>query len=231
MLPFSHDEVVHGKHSMLDKNPGDLWQKFAGLRTVYAYTMAHPGKKLLFMGREFGAVHRVEVRRPAGLVFAPVRPPPAGAGLCESAEPASTAARPRCTRWRIPGMGSSGLPPAIPTTACLPSCARTARGTSILCVANFTPVFHPIYRIGLPQPGTLTEVFNTDRKVFGGSDQYNAFPDRGGGRDVQQFSVSRGSMRTADELQLFPLRQTENPCASGGNTLGRNAGPVRQNTY
>jgi 1,4-alpha-glucan branching enzyme len=174
ILPFSHDEVVHGKHSMLDKNPGDLWQKFAGLRALYGYTMAHPGKKLLFMGGEFA--HFIEWKYNDQLdwfLLTYDRHPQVQA--CVKALNRLYAVTPALYEVDTGWAGFTWIIPNDTDNSVLAFLRTDAHGGSVLCVTNFTPVFHPVYRVGLPLGGTLTEVLNTDRAEFGGSNQYNAY--------------------------------------------------------
>ena len=174
VLPLSHDEVVHGKHSMLDKNPGDLWQKFAGLRTVYAYTMAHPGKKLLFMGGEFGQF--IEWKYDDQLDWFLLlydRHPQVQA--CVRALNRLYRSTPALYEVEDSWDGFQWITASDTDNSVIAFLRTDRQGKAVLCVANFTPVFHPIYRIGLPMGGMLTEVFNTDLKEYGGSDQYNAY--------------------------------------------------------
>jgi len=174
ILPFSHDEVVHGKHSMLDKNPGDLWQKFAGLRALYGYTMAHPGKKLLFMGSEFA--HFIEWKYDDQLDWFLL--------VYDRHPQVQTLVRRLNHLYRdTPALyevdtswnGFQWITANDSDNSVIAFLRTDAHGAAILCVVNFTPVFHPIYRVGLPIQGKLTELLNTDRAEFGGSDQYNAF--------------------------------------------------------
>lgn len=174
VLPFSHDEVVHGKHSMLDKNPGDLWQKFAGLRAVYAYTMAHPGKKLLFMGGEFAQF--IEWKYDDQLdwfLLVYDRHPQVQA--CVKALNHLYKSTPALYEVEDSWDGFQWITPSDTDNSVIAFLRTDAAGKALLCVVNFTPVFHPIYRVGMPMGGTLREAFNTDRREFGGSDQYNAY--------------------------------------------------------
>ncbi|MEA4998691.1 MAG: 1,4-alpha-glucan branching protein GlgB [Candidatus Limiplasma sp.] len=174
ILPFSHDEVVHGKHSMLDKNPGDLWQKFAGLRALYGYTMAHPGKKLLFMGCEFA--HFIEWKYDDQLDWFLL--------LYDRHPQVQHCVRTLNRLYRdTPALyeqdkswdGFQWITPSDTDNSVLAFLRTDAHGAALLCVTNFTPVFHPLYRVGMPQRGVLKEILNTDRAEFGGSNQYNAY--------------------------------------------------------
>ena len=175
ILPFSHDEVVHGKHSMLDKQPGDLWQKFAGLRALYGYTMAHPGKKLLFMGGEFGQFIEwkdsdqldwfllVYERHPEMQKY--VR----ALNLFYKKTPAFFQ---QDRSWE----GFSWLN-ADDKERSIASFLRTADdGTTVAVVVNFTPVTYPDYCLPLPCGGVLTEILNSDSEEFGGSGVRNGKP-------------------------------------------------------
>ena len=174
ILPFSHDEVVHGKHSMLDKNPGDLWQKFAGLRALYGYTMAHPGKKLLFMGSEFA--HFIEWKYEDQLDwFLLVYDRHPQLQCCVKMLNHFYRNTPAFYEVDNSWDGFQWIIPNDTDNSVMAFLRTDKQGKAILCIVNFTPVFHPIYRVGLPAGGKLNELFNTDREEFGGSNQYNAF--------------------------------------------------------
>jgi 1,4-alpha-glucan branching enzyme len=184
ILPLSHDEVVHGKRSMLSKMPGDRWQQLANLRALYAWMWAHPGKKLLFMGAELAEEREWDNERPLDWWVldqwedhAKLRRMLAEANRVYRAEPAlwELDFTPDGFRWidasdsdhnifsfyRV--RGSAG---PFQGDAAWPTVPAS---DVVVCVANFSPVPQYGYRIGLPRGGRWLEVLNTDAKEWGGS--------------------------------------------------------------
>ena len=173
MLPLSHDEVVHGKGQLVNKFPGDRWQKLATLRALYGFMWAHPGKKLLFMGSEFA--QNDEWNESAGLQWY----------LTEFAEHQGvqkvvadlnatykqTAAlwekdtNPEGFSWLVGNDGAANI---------VAFARWDDHATALVSVTNFSPVPHESYQLPFPSAGTWTEVLNTDDLGYGGSGIRNA---------------------------------------------------------
>ncbi len=173
ILPLSHDEVVHGKGSMLLKMPGDRWQQLANLRALYAFMWAHPGKKLLFMGNELAQEQEWSEKRSLDWHLLEN---PGHSGVQSLVRDLNHAYR------DTPALYERDYDPVAfwwiePNDAehSVFAFARIGEDASrpLVFVANLTPVARHGYRLGLPVPGRWTELINTDSAYYGGSDQGN----------------------------------------------------------
>jgi 1,4-alpha-glucan branching enzyme len=200
VLPLSHDEVVHGKGSLLGKMPGDRWQQLANLRALYAWMWAHPGKQMLFMGAELAPerewdhdreldwwiAERWADHRKVGALLAELnrvyRAQPAlweedfdaaGFEWLDASDNASSVLS--FLRWRRAEEGSQPRrTPFDDATGATQRRPVAAPGAVVACIANLTPVPRSGYRVGLPVPGRWVEIINTDGAEWGGSGTGNA---------------------------------------------------------
>ena len=167
VLPLSHDEVVHEKKSLLDKMPGDYWQKFANLRLLYGYMIAHPGKKLLFMGGEFGQFAEWSEKRVLDWQLLTYDMHEL---LHQYVHDLNFLYRRERALWEDDDdwSGFSWIDPNDYRQSII-TFMRRGKQQFIIIVCNFTPVVRYDYRIGVPEEKEYEEILNSDLKKYGGS--------------------------------------------------------------
>ncbi|MBV8331596.1 MAG: 1,4-alpha-glucan branching enzyme, partial [Candidatus Eremiobacteraeota bacterium] len=174
VLPFSHDEVVHGKRSLLGKMPGDRWQQFANLRALLALTFAHPGKKLLFMGDEIAAVK--EWNHDAQLDWQ-LLDDPLHAGIGRLVRDCNRLYRAQPALYELDtepeGFEWIDFQDSAHSVLAFARRGRDRSAPPLIAVLNATPVVRYGYRIGVSEPGSYGELLNTDSEHYGGSNVGN----------------------------------------------------------
>jgi 1,4-alpha-glucan branching enzyme len=176
ILPLSHDEVVHQKRSLVDKMPGDKWQKFANLRLLFGYQMLHPGKKLLFMGGEFAQWrewnektaldwHLCDVQEHRGVQLL-VRDLNHLYSTCCALYAHDFEAK--GFEWIDCNDNQQSILSFVRQDT------RTETWQRLVCLFNFTPVVREGYRVGMPRAGAYREILNSDAEVYGGSNVGNS---------------------------------------------------------
>ncbi len=174
VLPLSHDEVVHLKKSITGKMPGDMWQQLANTRLLYGYQYGHPGKKILFMGSEFGQWREWNHDRALdwGLLEHPLHK-----GLQRFVQDLNQLylAHPALWEKDTTHEGFTWVDLSDADRSIIAFQRKGAeQGTPLLFIYNFTPVPREGYRVGVDQPGTYRELLNSDSEVYGGSNMGNA---------------------------------------------------------
>lgn len=197
ILPFSHDEVVHGKKSMINKMPGDYWQKFANLRLTYGYMMTHPGKKLLFMGGEFGQF--VEWKDTESLEWFLLEYD-MHRKLHFYVRELNHFYLSQPALWELDQNphGFSWIDADNRNQSIIVFMRKDENQEPLIVVCNFTPVVYHHFRIGIPQKGVYQEIWNSDQEVFGGSGVMN------GGR-IPSESISWHGQPYSMSITIPPL--------------------------
>lgn len=168
---LSHDEVVHGKRSLLSKMPGDLWQKFANLRLLYSYMICQPGKKLLFMGGEIGQWDEWYCKKELDWCLLDF---PYHQGIQNLVKELNAFYKKQNALWErdFDYQGFEWVDFADEQNSIISYLRKGAKG-QLLCFHNFTPTYHPSYFVRLANVAKIKEVFNSDDQIYGGSDKKN----------------------------------------------------------
>ena len=171
VLPFSHDEVVHGKGSMLAKMPGDQWRRFANLRALYTMMFTYPGKKLLFMGCEFAQTG--EWNHTAALHW-PLIESPLHRGVLRLVSDLNRLYHGASAlhTYDFESQGFEWIDSHDAAQSVI-SYVRRDDDSHVIIVMNFTPVPRHNYRIGVPEPVQYREIFNSDAEYYGGANLGN----------------------------------------------------------
>jgi 1,4-alpha-glucan branching enzyme len=173
MLPLSHDEVVHGKGSLLGRMPGDEWRRFANLRMLFSYMFTHPGTKLLFMGGEFGqsAEWNHEKDLEWYLLQFPVHQ-----GVQQLVKELNRLYRSESAlyHYQFENKGFQWIDYGDRENSVIAFERRgVSRNDLLIVVCNFTPEVRYHYRVGVPYRGQWKEIFNSDKHEYGGTGLYN----------------------------------------------------------
>lgn len=196
VLPLSHDEVVHGKGSILGRMPGDEWQRFANLRAYYGFMWGHPGKKLLFMGCEFG--QGSEWNADSSLDWHLLQYPlHQGVQRLVRDLNAVNRAYPALHQLDFEHRGFEWITHEDRENSVFSFIRKADNGDLVLVLCNFTPVPRHAYRIGVPQPGRYSEILNTDATIYGGSGVHNG--------DLQTEAITSHGRDCSLSLTVPPL--------------------------